>query len=157
MLALKIACSKATKTKLVQTLIFPTVTYECESWTINKADQDIINAFEIWCWRRMLRVPWTAKRTNLSILEEIGTKRLLDKVNQHTLSYFGHIARRQGECLEKVVLQGKIEGTRRPGCPRSRWIDRVKNLVGKSIPALYNAASDRSMWRAIQRITSCQT
>ena len=149
--------TKATKIKLVHTLIFPIATYACESWTINKADQDRINAFEMWCWRRMLRIPWTAKRTNLSILKEIGTKRLLDKINQYTLSYFGHIARRQGDCLEKVVLQGRIEGSRRPGRPRSRWIDRVKNLVGKPIPVLYNAAADRHTWRAIQRITSCQT
>ena len=134
--------TKATKIKLVHTLIFPIATYACESWTINKADQDRINAFEMWCWRRMLRIPWTAKRTNLSILKEIGTKRLLDKINQYTLSYFGHIARRQGDCLEKVVLQGRIEGSRRPGRPRSRWIDRVMNLVGKPIPVLMQLLID---------------
>ena len=149
--------TKATKIKLVQTLIFPIASYASESWTINKADLNRINAFEMWCWRRMLKIPWTAKRSNDSILQEIDQKRLLARINQQTLNYFGHISRRQGNCLEKVILQGKIEGYRRPGRPKSRYIDRIKNLVGQPLPAVYSSAADRHKWRAIQRITSCQT
>ena len=148
--------TKATKIKLVQTLVFPIAIYASESWTINKADQNRINAFELWCWRRLLKIPWTAKRTNDSVLQEIGQKRLLSRINQQTLSYFGHIARRQGNCLEKVILQGKIEGTRKPGRPKSRWINRIKKLVGQPLPVLYNTAADRQKWRAILRITNCQ-
>ncbi|XP_077978897.1 uncharacterized protein LOC144434317 [Glandiceps talaboti] len=150
--------TKATKIKLVQTLIFPIATYASESWTITNTVQNKINAFELWCWRKTLRIPWTAKRSNSSILQDIGQKqRLLDRVNQLTLSYFDHVARRQGNCLEKVILQGKIEGSRRPERQRSRWIDRVTNLMGPALSLLYNRAADRNMWHTIQRITSCQT
>jgi hypothetical protein len=149
--------TKATKIKLVQTLVFPIASYASESWTINKADLNRINAFEMWCWRKMLRIPWTAKRTNESILQAIGQKRLLARINQQTLNCIGHIRRRQGNCLEKVILQGKVEGYRSPGRPKSRWIDRIKNLVGQPLPAVYKSAADRHKWRALQRITSCQT
>ena len=149
--------TKNTKTRLVRTLVFPIATYGCETWSLTKDDCSRINAFELWCWRRMLRIPWTARRTNESVLQDIGTgPRLLDKINQLALSYFGHIARRQGDCIEKVILQGKIEGSRRPGRPKTRWIDRIKSLVGQPITSLYRAAEDRRRWRIITKVTTCQ-
>ena len=102
----------ATKTRLVQALVFPIATYACESWSLNKADYNRISAFELWCWRKMLKIPWTAKRSNDSVLQEVGVKnRLLSFINSQALL---HIARRQNnrDCLEKV-MQGKIEGSRR--------------------------------------------
>jgi len=125
--------------------------------TLTKADQSKINAFELWCWRRMLRIPWTAKRTNASILHETGQKRLPGLINRQALGYFGHVARRQGNCLEKVLLQGKIEGRRRPGRPRTRFIDRIKNLVGHPLSVVYGLAADRHRWHVITEVTSCQT
>ena len=149
--------TKTTKIRLVQALVFPIATYACESWTITKADYKKINAFELWCWRRLLKITWTMKRTNDSVLEEIGiNKRLIGKINAQTLAYFGHIARRQHDCLEKVILQGKIEGSRRRGRPKARWIDRIKSLVGQSLPTTYQLAADRMKWRAIVEVASCQ-
>ena len=99
--------TRTTKVRLVQALVFPIALYASETWTLNKADRNRIAAFEMWCWRRMLRIP----RTNASILEEIGvSKQLLHTINIQMLSYFGHIARRKGNNLEKVIMQGMIEG-----------------------------------------------
>ena len=150
--------TKATKVRLVRALVFPIATYSCETWSLTKADRDRINAFELWCWRKMLKIPWVAKRTNISVLHDIGVKnRLLDSVNRQTLSYFGHIARRQDNCLEKVLMQGKIEGSRRRGRPRARWMDRIKNLTGQPLTGVYKLAADRQQWRAILKVTNCQT
>ena len=150
--------TRTTKSRLVWALVFPVATYGCESWTLTKSDCNRICAFELWCWRRMLRIPWTAKRTNASVLEEVGeTGRLLDHINRQALSYFGHIARRQGNCLEKVLLQGKIEGKRRPGRPKTRWIDRIKTLVGQPLPAVYELANHRQKWHVIKKVTTCQS
>ena len=103
--------TRTIKVRLVQALTFPIALYASETWTLNKADRNRIVAFEMWCWRRMLRIPWTMRRTSASILEEIGvSKRLLHTINIQMLSYFDHIARRKGNNLEKVIMQGMIEG-----------------------------------------------
>ena len=123
--------TKAMKKRLVSALIFPIATYGCESWTLTKADQSRITTFEMWCWRRMLRISWFMKRSNISVLEEIQPKRrLLSYVQSQMMKYFGHIARRGGDSLEKVIIQGCVEGRRKPGRPRARWIDQIKSMVG---------------------------
>ena len=150
--------TKTTKIRLVKALVFPIATYGCESWTMTSSNTDKINAFELWCWRRMLRINWTMKRTNRSVLREVGSKMsLLAQINSQTLSYFGHIARRSGPCLEKVVMQGKIEGARKRGRPRMRWFDRIKTLVGQSSTTIYKLAADRQKWRVICKVTNCQS
>ena len=149
--------TRTTKVRLVQALIFPTALYASETWTLNKADRNRIAAFEMWCWRRMLRIPWTKRRTNASLLEEIGvSKRLLHTINIPILSYFGHIARRKGNNLEKVIITGMIEGTRRKGRLRSRYIDQIRSAVGLPLRNFYALAEDCHLWRRIYEVTSCQ-
>ena len=139
--------TKATKKRLVSALIFPIATYGCESWTLTKADQSRITSFEMWCWRRMLRISWFMKRSNISVLEEIQPKRrLLSHVQSQMMKYFGHIARRGGNSLEKVIMQGCVEGRRKPGRPRTRWIDQIKSMVGCPLHELYNLVQDRQRW-----------
>jgi hypothetical protein len=119
--------TRNTKIRLTKTLVFSIMTYGCESWSMTKADRDRVNAFEMWIWRRMLRVLWTAKRTNTSILEEIKPgKRLIDIIKYRILKYFGHISRREDSSIEKTILFGKTDGARRPGRPKGRWLDQVK-------------------------------
>ena len=112
-----------TKVHLVKAMVFPVVMYGCESWTVKKAERQRIDAFELWCWSRLLRVPWTARRSNQSILKEIGPKYSLEglmlKLN---LQYFGHLMRRT-DSLEKTLMLGKIKGGRRRGQQRMRWLD----------------------------------
>ena len=118
--------------------------YITETWTLNKADRNRIAAFEMRCWRRMLRISWTKRRTNANILEEIGvSKRLLHTINIQMLSYFGHIARRKGNNLEKVIMQGMIEGKRKKGRPWSRWIDQIRSAIGPPLRDCYALAEDR--------------
>ena len=140
--------TRTTKVRLVQALIFPIALYASETWTLNKADRNSIAAFEMWCWRRMLRIPWTMRRTSGSILEEIGvSKRLLHTINIQMLSYFGRIARRKGNNLEKVIMQGMTEGKRRKGRPRCRWIDQIRSAIGLPLRDCYALAEDRHQWR----------
>ena len=109
----------------------------------------------MWCWRCMLRIPWTMRRTNASILEEIGvSKRLLHTINIQMLSYFGHIARRKGNNLEKVIMQGMIEGKRRKGWPRSRWIDQIRSAIELPLRDCYALAEDHHLWHRMYEITS---
>ena len=123
--------TRTTKVRLVQALVFPIALYASETWTLYKADHNRIAAFEMWCWRCMLRIPWTKRRTNASILEEIGvSKRLLHSINIKMLSYFGHIARCKSNNLEKVIMQGMIEGKKRKGRPWSRWIHQIRLAIG---------------------------
>ena len=151
--------TKATKTRLVSALIFPIATYGCETWTLTKSDRKRINSFELWCWRRMLRISWIMKRTNDSVLQEVQPKtRLLCLIQSQMLSFFGHVSRRDGDCLEKVIMQGRVEGSRKPGRPRTRWIDQIKSVAGSSsLQDLYSLAKDRQRWRAIVDVTSCQS
>ena len=150
---------KTTKIRLVSTLIFPIATYACETWTINAADQRKIEAFEMWCWRKLLCIPWTAKRTNESVLLEIGVKNSLFNVAvKQKLQYFGHIARREGDNLEKLIMFGKVEGKRSRGRQKLRWTDGIATLTKRSIYSCYNKAQNRYEWRNfIKKVTNTQT
>ena len=116
-----------TKVHIVKAVIFPAVMYECESWTIKKAEHQRIDAFKLWCWRRLLRVPWKARRSNQSILKEISPEYSLEGLMlKLKLQYFGHLMRR-AISLEKTLMPGKMEGKRRRGQQRMRWLDSIAN------------------------------
>ena len=119
----------ATKVHLVKAMVFPVVTYGCESWTIKKAEHRRIDAFELWCWRRLLRVPWIARRSNQSILKDISPGCSLEGLRlKLKLQYFGYLMRR-ADSLEKTLMLGKIEGKRRKGQHRMRWLDVITNSM----------------------------
>ena len=121
-----------TKVRLVKAMVFPVVMYRCESWTIKKAEHQRIDAFELWCWRRLLRVPWTVRRSNQSILKEISPERSLEGLMlKLKLQYFGHLMWR-ADSFEKTLMLGKIEGRRRRGWQRMRWLDGITNLMKMS-------------------------
>ena len=118
------------------TLVFPVVMYGCESWTINKAEHWRIDAFELWCWRRLLRVPWTARRSNQSILKEISSKYSLEGLMlKLKLQYFGYLMLRT-DSLEKTLMLGKIEGVRRKGQQRMSWLDGITDVMDMSLSGL---------------------
>ena len=124
-----------TKLRLVKAMVFPVVMYGCESWTIKEAEYRRINAFELWCWRRLLRVPWTARRSNQSILKEISPEYSLEGLMKLKLQYFGHLMQRT-DSLEKSLMLGKIEGRRRRGQQRMRWLDGISDLMDVSLSKL---------------------
>ena len=122
-----------TKVRLVKAMVFPVVMYGCESWTVKKAECQRVDAFELWCWRRLLRVPWTARRSNQSILKEIGPGISLEGLMlKLKLQYFGHLTRRV-DSLEKTVMLGGIGGRRRRGRQRMRWLDGITDLMDVSL------------------------
>ena len=147
-----------TKVPIVKAMVFPVVMYGCESWTIKKTEQQRIDAFELWCWRRLLRVPWTARRSNQSILREINPEYTLERLMlKLKLQYFGPLMQTT-DSLKKSLMLGKIEGRRRRGRQRMRWLDGTTDVIDMNLGKLWEMVRNREAWHAaVHGVTKSRT
>ena len=137
-----------TKVRIVKAMVFPVVTYSCESWINKKAECQRIDAFKLWCWKRLLKIPWTTRRSNQSILREINPEYSLEGlILKLKLQYFGHL-RQAGDSLKWSLMLRKIEGRRRRGCQRMRWLDGITDATNMNLGRLWEMVRDREAWRA---------
>ena len=140
------------KVRLLRSTTFAVASYGSESWTMKLTDKKRLDSFEMWCYRRILRIPWTDRRTNTWVLEELGVeKKLRADILARKLVYFGHATRHH--CLQKTIIQGMVEGKRKRGRPSASWLDGIKQVTGTSITEATRAAADHRQWRSLIRTT----